>query len=459
MSLTQSEITIVARCTPRGQGALALIRLSGTDAWGIASKIGFLGEKKDLLSCQSHTVHYGKIVFNETLIDEVMFILMRGPKTFTGEDIVEITCHNNPFIIDAIIAAAEIYGARIARRGEFAERAFLNGKIDLLKAEAIHELIQAQTEIALKTALSQVRGSLSTFIFSLEERLIKTLAWCEASFEFLDEGGDFGPDILHQLRVIKADIQKILTQHQAQQHIRQGFRIALIGSVNAGKSSLFNALTKQKRAIVTPIAGTTRDSIEMTVYRYESAWTFVDTAGVRNTEDIVEQEGIERSYQEAAKADCILLIIDQSRELSESEQHIYDDLLEKYQSNCLLVYTKSDLPAILSPCLYPDIKRYPVSTVEEKNIAELEKAIHELLTRRFALSTSPYLINERQLSLLRGVNEKLDECMNLLDQTDVPYELLSIQLRQSIEYVGELTGKTVSESALDKVFKEFCVGK
>ena len=280
--ITRDEQTIIAQCTPAGAGAIALLRMSGDDAITIADSIAQLTSKIKLSDCATHTIHYGWVTDQDgNHIDQVLFLLMKAPRTFTGQNTVEITCHNNPFIIEQIIAQTIAYGARIADKGEFSRRAFLNGKIDLVQAEAINELIHANTQQALKKSLSQVEGSLSHWIETIQTELFKARAYCEASFEFIDEEINFAPQIKENIKNILSTITQLKKSFDQQSQIRQGLRIALIGSVNAGKSSLFNALLGKDRAIVTNIAGTTRDVIEAGVYRDGNYWTFVDTAGLR----------------------------------------------------------------------------------------------------------------------------------------------------------------------------------
>jgi tRNA modification GTPase len=337
------EQTIIAQCTPRGSGALALLRISGINAIEIINPIAKLPSNKSLLTADTHTIHYGSIVdSNGAVIDHVMFLLMKAPKTFTGQDTVEITCHNNQFIIETIIEHAIAHGARLAQQGEFTKRAVINGKIDLVQAEAINELIHAQTQLALKQSLAQLKGSLTQWLASIEQELIKALALSEASFEFLDEEMEFAPQISSMIAHIQKTITEIKKTYNQQQQIRQGIRVAIIGCVNAGKSSLFNALLNQERAIVTAIAGTTRDAIEAGVYKNGNYWTLVDTAGLRQTDDIIEQEGIARSFKEAHKADIIILAYDSGRELSAEEYAVCQEIVQQYPNKIINVLTKVD---------------------------------------------------------------------------------------------------------------------
>ena len=312
--------TIIAQCTPQGTGAIALLRLSGDNTFAIADAISKLPGNKIISALPTHTIHYGWVVDkNGAHIDQVLFLLMRAPHTFTGDDTVEITCHNNPFIIQNITQAALAAGARLAQEGEFSRRAVSNNKIDIIQAEAINDLIHANTQLTLKQSLSQLEGSFSHWVVSIEKQLIKALALSDASFEFLDEENmEFSTQIKEIIDAVLTTITNLKNTFNQQQQIRNGIRIAIIGSVNAGKSSLFNALLNQERAIVTNIAGTTRDAIEAGLYKNGNYWTLIDTAGLRTTDDIVEQLGISRSHEEAHKADIILLVFDGSQQLSDA---------------------------------------------------------------------------------------------------------------------------------------------
>lgn len=459
---SRDDETIVAQCTPRGSGALAIIRLSGNTALEIAHQISRLPNQQQIIHVSSHTIHFGYVIDELGLkIDQVMFSVMHAPRTFTGQDVVEITCHNNPFIIESIISACIARGARHAREGEFSARAFLNGKIDLLQAEAINELINAQTQQALKKSLSQLEGSFSHWLSCLEYRLIRTLAWCEASFEFLEEEAEFGKEMAEELSKMLNDLAQAKKIYDIRKHIRQGLRLALIGSVNAGKSSLFNRLLGEKRAIVTNIAGTTRDSIEAGLYRNGHYWTLIDTAGIRHTDNIIEQEGIRRSFEEAHRADIILLVYDGSRPLHADEKQVYLDLKSNYESKIIAVHNKSDLTDNLSRD-WPDSSKEPtikVSGCTGENMQILTNAIQNKIDNLFASYDTPFLLNERQFTLIVGLEKILINVLTMLAQKTVQYELISFHLREALELITELTGKSVSEAALDRVFKEFCVGK
>lgn len=447
--------TIVAQCTPSGSGALALIRISGPQAQTIASSCAKLSSKKSLTSAVTHTIHHGWVTDKDGAhLDEVMFFVMQGPRTFTGENVVEITTHNNPFIIEAVIHRILECGARPAQNGEFSRQAVQNGKLDLIRAEAINELIHANSQQQLKQSLSQLAGSFSQWVNTLEIELLKLIALCEATFEFIEEEIDFSAQIQQQLTKTLQTISSLKKSFDQQQQLRQGVRIALLGSVNAGKSSLFNALIGKQRAIVTNIAGTTRDVIEAGMYKNGTYWTLIDTAGLRHTKDIVEKEGIERSYFEAKTADIVLLVFDNSHTSSKQEKEIYRQILDDYKEKCITVQNKNDLPQKESPFLEV---HHTLSTKTQDGIKKLEATLEKRIQKLFSTS-SPFLLNKRHFTLLTSFEQKLLTTQKMLSGS-IDYELIAYHLKDALETLTELTGKTVSEKALDTVFKEFCVGK
>ncbi|MEX0939759.1 MAG: tRNA uridine-5-carboxymethylaminomethyl(34) synthesis GTPase MnmE [Candidatus Babeliales bacterium] len=459
MILARDNQAIVAQCTPKGSGAIALIRISGDNAFDVAAQIAQLASKKNLTTTDSHTIHYGSIIDDQkNIIDHVMFFLMRGPRTFTGQDTVEITCHNNQFIIERIIAQAITHGARHAGAGEFTKRSFLNGKIDLIQAEAINELISAATQLSLKQSLAQLDGSFSQWLVAIEKRLVHCLALSEASFEFIDEEDmAFGGQIKEMINTILENITAIKKTFNQQQQLRQGIRIAIIGSVNAGKSSLFNALLNQRRAIVTDIAGTTRDTIEAGLYVDSNYWTLVDTAGLRQTDDVIEKEGIRRSFEEAKKADVVIVVYDQSRELTQEEQAVYQDLIKTYYQKVILVANKTDLPT-KTENPFDGYNALFVSSETKLNIDLLHKEIKQKIKDLFSALDSPFLLNQRHFNVLLELENKLHTILSMT-QDSIAYELLSLHLKDALESLTELTGKSISEKGMDAVFREFCVGK
>lgn len=456
----KSNSTIIAQCTPVGSGAIALIRLSGKDCFDIVGKFSKFSGSKSVFDFDSHTVNFGYVVSGENVVDQVMFIVMRAPRTFTGENVVEITCHNNQFIVEDIINLAISFGARLAQPGEFAKRAFLNNKIDLVQAESINELIHASNQLALKQSLSQLEGSFSSWVSKIESKFVHCLALSEASFEFLDDEMEFKDQILEILNQIQDSILEIKNSYSNKQNIREGVRIAILGSVNAGKSSLFNSLIKKDRAIVTNIAGTTRDVIEAGVYTSDSYLTLVDTAGIRSTDDIIEKEGISRSFKEAEKSDIVLLVLDSSRELLKDERIFYEDLFNKYNQKIIVVFNKIDsLSDDFESNIFGDFKKLEVSTINGQGLNLLNNAIEKKIKDLLASNQTSFLLNKRHYSLLMSVLEKLDSMIKITRSKNVEYEILSIHIKDALENLSELTGKTISEMGMDAVFKEFCVGK
>lgn len=447
---------IVALCTPQGSGAIALIRISGHGAVNLCASFAFLKSKKSLADISSHTVCYGNVIDQDgSLIDSVMFTVMRAPKSFTGDDTVEITCHNNPFIIQKIIHRALSLGALHAKAGEFCQRAFLNGKIDILQAEAIADLINSNNDIALKQSLGQIKGSLSAQIISIEEDLLKALSLCRASFEFIEEENiEFSATIIELMNNVIKRVKDLKNHSMAQKQIRSGFRIALLGTVNAGKSSLFNSLIGHQRAIVTDIPGTTRDSIEEGFYINGSYWTLIDTAGLRITDNVIEQEGIIRSLQEAHNADIILLIYDTSEPLTETSAQFYKKITETYHQKTILIRNKCDLlnntkDAIFLYC----------SAKTGFGINLIKDSISKKIETLYEHKVTPFLLNARQNELIYSIDNQLINLEKILEKKTIAYELAAYHLEEIIGLLSQLTGKSISEASMDKIFRDFCIGK
>jgi len=450
--------TIIAQCTPQGNGAIALLRISGNNAFFIANAISTLPQNKKLIDQATHTIHYGWVVDSDkNIIDQVLFLVMHAPHTFTGDDTVEITCHNNQFIINNIINVAIAAGARIAQQGEFSRNAVANNKIDITQAEAINELIHANTQLSLKQSLAQLQGSLSQWIISIEKKLITALAFSEASFEFLDEENmSFEHQIKDSINEVLDNISNLKKTFDQQQHIRNGIRIALIGLVNAGKSSLFNALLGKERAIVTNIAGTTRDVIEAGLYKNGNYWTIIDTAGLRKTDDIIEQIGINRSHEEAQKADIILLVLDGSFAFNANELQTYQELLSTYKSKTIVINNKSDLPQHAVQLSHNLILN--ASNIIPSTIDAIEQTLQNKINLLFTSIESPFLLNKRHIQSLLSLEQELLTIVPMLSG-NISYELVSYHLQNALATLSELTGKTISEAGMDAVFREFCVGK
>jgi len=451
--------TIVAQCTPSGIGALSLIRISGTEAITIADRMVQLASNQSLHTLDTHTIHYGCIIDRTTnsIIDRVLVLFMRAPRTFTGQDTVELTCHGNPFIVQNIINLALQHGARLAQAGEFTQKAVVHGKLDIIRAEAIHELVTAQTQLALKQSLAQLDGTLSHHIMTFEHELLKALALSEASFEFIDDDQEFADQITALLAPLHHEICTLLASTSSKQLIKQGVRIAIIGSVNTGKSSLFNTLLGNKRSIVSDSPGTTRDTVEALLERDGSFITLIDTAGLRTTNDHIEHEGIQRSYEQAHSADIILLVHDGTRNITQPEQVVYQTIAQQYAHKIINVISKNDL---YDTSIVPIEHALHVSSHSKQGITELEhtllQRIREILHQTDA---SPYLLSQRQIILLQTLMQDLDSIIHMLSQQLPAYELISHHINHALTNLNTLTGKTMSEQSMDLIFREFCVGK
>ncbi len=448
--------TIVAQATPVGPGAIALIRLSGKDAISIAAQGARLNAQQKLSEKKSHTISFGWVIDSEDKqIDQVLFLLMRAPQTFTGEDVVEITCHNNQLLVNTIIKRFIELGAHHAQRGEFTRQAVENNKLSLVQAEAIQELITAQNTLSVKNSLAQLEGSLSSWIKGLEEDLIHARALCEASFEFLEEEYEPKTDLFPIITKIEKRILEAEDVFSLQKQLKEGVRIALVGTPNVGKSSLLNALYKQDRAIVTPIPGTTRDTIEATIWRNTLPWTFVDTAGLRTTNDPIEKAGIQRTYEEIHKADIVIVLFDGNTQ-GDAAHNLYQEILNQYQEKCINVLNKIDLPLLHPMPIAMDIS---ISTVTHQGLPELEKRINEHIKKMFPAIDLPFTLNQRHMHALTRIKKILEQVLEDLGKKVTNYELISLALQDALEACSEFSGQELSESLLDSVFSQFCVGK
>jgi tRNA modification GTPase len=447
---------IVAQATAHGPAALAIIRLSGDNIRLLLDQSIILRSKKKLVTVETHTLHYGFFYNkNNELIDQVIFAVMDAPRSFTGEHTIEITCHNNQFIIQAIIHRCIELGARLAKPGEFSERAVFNKKIDLLQAEAINELLHAQNELTTKLALSQVEGSLSAEINTIDNQLCTISAWCQASFEFLDEERDFRNTILEKISITTKKIDSLIHMYSYHKFLKEGVRIAIIGSVNTGKSSLFNRLVGYQRAIVSNTPGTTRDTIESTISHNNYHITFIDTAGIRITDDSIEQEGIRKSYQEASLADLILLVYTENIITEPDINFFYQNILKQYQAKTIIIKNKIDEKNTTS---FFDSELL-TSTTKDKNIKSILAKIEEYIEKKYTQNNISYIINMRHFENLNQIKSALHNIENML-RTDNPfYEIILYHLLDTQKIINNLSGKSIEERSLDKVFREFCVGK
>lgn len=447
--------TIAAISTPIGESGLAVVRLSGSEALRIAdSCFRPVGQNsKSAREAASHTVQYGKMHRGGKTIDEVLLTVLRAPRTFTREDMVEVSCHGGvlpaKLVLDALLAA----GARLAEPGEFTKRAFLNGRIDLTQAEAVADLIHSRTELALDAANEQLAGRLSKRIEELRNQMVQTLAHIEAHIDFPDE--DIAPDTKEQLiRRLEAGVRfmdELLATASEGQILRRGIRAAIIGRPNAGKSSLLNQLLGHDRAIVSPIPGTTRDTIEETANIRGIPVVFVDTAGIRDSSDLIEAEGIRRSRESLARAELVLEIIDASEPLDPAYRIAPTQDGKKH----LLVLNKIDLPQRAE--IHEPTHR--VSCSNGEGLEELKDAIRDAVwSGRVRSEMNQVMINARHQEALQRALRHTQHTIEAL-RTAQTLELAAMDLRIATNAIGEIVGKTTTEDILDSIFSQFCIGK
>lgn len=454
--------TIAAISTPLGEGAIAIVRLSGEEAVKIANKM-YRG--KDLAEVDSHTIHYGRIVEPDTeeMIEEVMVSVMKGPKTFTREDVVEINCHGGLASVNRLLELALYYGARLAEPGEFTKRAFLNGRIDLSQAEAVMDLIRAKTDKAMHVAVRQLDGKLSKLITRLRQQLIETVAHVEVNIDYpeYDDVEEMTLNLLKErIALVSDEITKLLDMAKQGKILREGISTAIIGRPNVGKSSLMNALVQENKAIVTDIPGTTRDIIEEYVNVRGVPLKLVDTAGIRETEDLVEKIGVERSRQVLNEADLILLVLNNNEALTDEDRQLLDIVKDM---EVIVLINKTDLEATLD---HDEVKRLvgsksvvTTSLIEEAGIDELEQAIADIFfTGGIESSDLSYVSNARHIQLLNQAKQSLKEA-DLAIEADMPLDLIQIDVTRSWELLGEIIGDTVQDSLIDQLFSQFCLGK
>lgn len=454
------EDTIAAISTAMGEGAIGIVRLSGSKAIAIVNQIF---HQKDLNRVDSHTIHYGYIVDNQQKIDEVMVSVLRAPKTFTREDVVEINCHGGIVVTNKVLQTVLKYGARLAEPGEFTKRAFLNGRIDLSQAEAVMDLIRSKTDKSMSIALKQVDGVLSTLIKEIRNDMLNTLAQVEVNIDYpeYDEVEEMTLALLKENALaIKTKLFSLLETSKQGKILRDGLQTAIVGRPNVGKSSLLNRLLKEEKAIVTDIEGTTRDTIEEYVNVRGVPLKLVDTAGIRETDDIVEKIGVERSKKAIETADFVILILNQSEKLSTKDIELLN--LTQFTKR-LIVLNKSDLPAVLNR---KELAQYTsesdiisLSVLNNDGIDALEEKISSyFFNGNVNDKDATYVSNTRHISLIEQAIISLDDVLNGIDN-DMPVDLLQIDFTKSWELLGEITGDTVKDELLTELFTQFCLGK
>lgn len=459
--------TITAVATPPGEGGIAVLRVSGSQAFSIAEKVFRPHRKGSPAHYHGFTVHYGQLLDPHTqeALDDGLLTVFRAPHSYTGEDTLEFSCHGGALLTQCVLSAFLRAGARLAEPGEFTQRAFLNGKLDLAQAEAVADLIRAKTESACRLAQRQLEGRLSAQIHALKEELIGILAAIEVTIDFSDEVGelDYAP-LLQRILVVKEAIQHLCEEGKRGRLLREGMRVALMGRPNVGKSSLLNALLRTDRAIVTPIAGTTRDVIEEAANLQGIPIVLMDTAGLRETADPIEQIGVTRARQASQNADMILAVFDATTDTPTTFQSFLSEIEENQRTCLLMVWNKCDLISstkkeqisqelpLSLPCVF-------TSAQSGEGLSELEaKILSFAIGGQSGALDSVLVANTRHQEALQSAVISLQEAENTTRQA-LPGDFIAIDVRGALDALGHITGETVTEDIIHRIFRDFCVGK
>ncbi|MDP4084674.1 MAG: tRNA uridine-5-carboxymethylaminomethyl(34) synthesis GTPase MnmE [Bacillota bacterium] len=457
--------TIAAISTPMGEGAIAIVRLSGEAAISIANGVFISISGKMLSEVPSHTIHYGHLVDPKSgqVVEEVMVSVMKGPKTFTKENVVEINCHGGIVSVNRVLQLILRNGARLAEPGEFTKRAFLNGRIDLSQAEAVMDLIRAKTDRAMNVALKQMEGRLSKLIRHLRQEILEVLAHVEVNIDY-PEYEDV-EEMTHNMLMEKAlhvqkEIKGLLQTSNQGKILREGLSTVIVGRPNVGKSSLLNSLVHENKAIVTDIPGTTRDVIEEYVNVRGVPLRLLDTAGIRETEDIVERIGVERSRQVLKEADLLLFLLNFADNLTEEDENLFRAVEDM---NVIVIVNKTDLPQKIDmervKSLSANHKLVTTSLLEDQGIDDLEEAISSLFFEgTIEAGDITYVSNSRHIALLDQALHTIGEAIEGVE-LGIPIDIVQIDLTRTWELLGEIVGESVHESLIDQLFSQFCLGK
>ena len=456
------ESTIAAISTAVSNSGIGIIRISGPESMDVISRIyRSKGGKKNIKNVSTHTIHYGYIYDGEELVDEVLVMIMKAPRTFTGEDTVEIDCHGGVLSCRRVLETVLKNGAKIAGPGEFTKRAFLNGRLDLSQAEAVMDVIQAKNDYALKSSMEQLKGSVQKVIGEIRSDLIYQIAYIESALddpEHISLEG-YPQQLLKIVDNLEEKVQSLLSTAEDGKIIKEGIQTVILGKPNAGKSSLLNLLLGENRAIVTDIAGTTRDILEEYITLQGITLKIIDTAGIRNTEDIVEQIGVQRAKETAKAADLILYVVDSSVPLDENDEEILSMLKDR---KAVILFNKTDLSPVIdleelrNTTSHPVI---PISAKEETGIFELEEQIKEMFFGgSISFNDEVYITNARHKEALAEAKNSLELVRNSI-QMDMPEDFFSIDLMNAYESLGKITGESVEEDLVNEIFSKFCTGK
>ncbi|MGT2716699.1 tRNA uridine-5-carboxymethylaminomethyl(34) synthesis GTPase MnmE [Streptococcus respiraculi] len=456
--ITKEFDTIAAISTPLGEGAIGIVRLSGNQAIEIANRVF---KEKNLADVASHTIHYGHILdpLADIVVDEVMVSVMKAPKTFTRENIVEINTHGGIAVTNEILQLVIRQGARLAEPGEFTKRAFLNGRVDLTQAEAVMDIIRAKTDKAMHQAVRQLDGSLSTLINNTRQEILNTLAQVEVNIDYpeYDDVEEATTELVREKTMeFQALLERLLKTARRGKILREGIATAIIGRPNVGKSSLLNNLLREDKAIVTDIEGTTRDIIEEYVNINGVPLKLIDTAGIRETDDVVERIGVERSKKALEEADLVLLVLNASEPLTPQDRQL---LAISQESNRIILLNKTDLPMQIEQDQLPsDI--IAISVLHNQNIDQIEERINQLFFENAGLveQDATYLSNARHISLIEQAVEALQAVNDGLEM-GMPVDLLQVDLTRCWQILGEITGDAAPDELITQLFSQFCLGK
>ena len=454
--------TIAAIATPVGEGGISIIRVSGEKAIEISDSVFRAKNGKKISEMNTYTMRYGNIIDRETddIIDEVIVALMKGPKSFTAEDVVEINCHGGVVATNKVLEQVIKAGARIAEPGEFTKRAFLNGRIDLSQAEAVMDIISAKTEVSMKAAVQQSKGRLSREINVLCDNLLNVLAAIEHTVDFTEDDEEIDPsvteNIKHKVEEFLQNTNNLLETAEEGKIIREGLSMVIVGKPNVGKSSLLNVLLNEKRAIVTDIAGTTRDVIEEYINLDGIPIKIVDTAGIRDTEDIVEKIGVEKSREKINEADLVVLMLDMSRELSNEDREIIESVKDK---KYICILNKVDLNTKLNDKIVDELEnKIEISTVTGFGIDVLKEKIKDMFFNGNIDTESIIITNTRHKQALFRAKENCEIALKEINNNAF-LDLVSIYITSALKALGEITGAEIEEDLVNKIFSDFCVGK